>query len=380
MRVLLAEPYFTGSHRAWAEGYRDHSEHDVELVTLDGQFWRWRMIGAHLPLAEEVRASVAARGAPDVLLATSMVNLPAFLAVLRTELGGVPVVLYMHENQLTYLDRSQPGDYSFAAINWSSMTAADLVVFNSEFHRSLWFTAARTWLSTFPDHHHTSWLDEVERSSVVVAVGVDLARLADRRSGSPPAAAAGKRGVAQILWNHRVDTDKAPQRFVAAMLELNELRQDFTVALAGERFVDSGNVFDPLRRALKDRLVCDGYVGDVDYPPLLWSSDIVVSTARQEFFGIAVTEAVYCGAFPVLPDRVVYPERIPSQFHDRCLYRGGKLAAAVDWALDHEHERRAIVSALRPTMEACGWPVVAPQLDRVLGSVASQRNPRFSVT
>ena len=31
--VLLVEPYFGGSHRAWAEGYAHHSRHRVRLVT-----------------------------------------------------------------------------------------------------------------------------------------------------------------------------------------------------------------------------------------------------------------------------------------------------------------------------------------------------------
>ena len=57
MRILLIEPYFTGSHRAWAEGYAAASQHDVRLVTHDGRFWKWRMQGSAVTLAEPVAAA-----------------------------------------------------------------------------------------------------------------------------------------------------------------------------------------------------------------------------------------------------------------------------------------------------------------------------------
>ena len=102
LTVWLLNPYHTGSHRAWAEGYAAHSRHDVRVLAMQGYFWKWRMQGGALELAEQAQPLLAAGERPDVLLATSMTNLPAFLALTRRELGGVPAVLYMHENQLTY--------------------------------------------------------------------------------------------------------------------------------------------------------------------------------------------------------------------------------------------------------------------------------------
>jgi len=56
VNILLLEPYCSGSHRAWAEGYVAHSRHDVTLLALPTRFWKWRMQGGAVTLAEQVRA------------------------------------------------------------------------------------------------------------------------------------------------------------------------------------------------------------------------------------------------------------------------------------------------------------------------------------
>lgn len=365
MRILLVEPYFTGSHEAWASGYATTSAHDVHLITHKGQFWKWRMQGGPVTLAQEVADNVASQGKPDVLVASSMTDLAALLGISRRHLSGVPAVLYMHENQLTYpvSPRDDP-DATYAMTQWKAMTAADLVVFNSEFHRTSWFDQLPGFLRQFPDHHHdVAAIDAVADRSDVMPVGVDLARLdgVRREAGRP-----------LILWNQRCEYDKAPEDFVAAILSLADSGADFTVALAGERFVSEPSAFDVLRSRIGERIVHDGYAEEAAYVELLRRADVVVSTARQEFFGVAVTEAVYAGSFPLLPDRLVYPERMPSRFHDRCLYSDGdELVAGLRWSLDHLPEARAVAADLRPVMAACDWGVVAPAYDdrfhRLLG-------------
>ena len=46
------------------------------------------MLGGALELAEQARSLLAAGERPDLLLATSMVNLPAFLALMRRDRGS----------------------------------------------------------------------------------------------------------------------------------------------------------------------------------------------------------------------------------------------------------------------------------------------------
>ena len=53
MRILLVEPYYSGSHKAWADGYAQHSVHEVVVMSHEARFWRWRMQGSALTLAEQ---------------------------------------------------------------------------------------------------------------------------------------------------------------------------------------------------------------------------------------------------------------------------------------------------------------------------------------
>ena len=107
-----------------------------------------------------------------------------------------------------------------------------------------------------------------------------------------------------------------------------------------------------------------------EYQRLLDRADIVVSTAVQEFFGVAVVEAVWHGAFPVLPDRLVYPERIPPAHHERVLYRSDReLVKRLRWAIDHRREAAAIAAQIGETLAPFDWAEVAPRYDAWLGSM-----------
>ncbi|MCP4245873.1 MAG: DUF3524 domain-containing protein [bacterium] len=41
--VLLVEPWFAGSHRAWAEGVERHSRHNISLLTSEPMGWKPRL-------------------------------------------------------------------------------------------------------------------------------------------------------------------------------------------------------------------------------------------------------------------------------------------------------------------------------------------------
>lgn len=357
--VLVVEPYFGGSHRQWAEGYRDHSGHDVALLTLPARWWKWRMRGAAATLAEQVEGHVARHGRPDVVLVSDMIDLAAFRGFALRSLGDVPVALYFHETQLTYPDA--PGidpDLSYAFINWNGALAADAVAFNSEYHRRVFFAEIPRLLRHFPDHTHVHRIPEVAAKSVVLPVGVDLAWAdgTERPSSGPPV----------VLWNHRWEYDKGPAEFFAALEELAGRGVEFRVAVAGENRRRVPEEFERARRVLADRVVWWGFAERAHYLDLLRRADVVVSTARQEFFGVAIVEAVAAGACPVLPDRLSYPELLPAELHPTSLYPDGGLVDRTRELMADPGRRGETARRAAAAMRRFDWSEVAPRYDEWL--------------
>ncbi|MEO1530239.1 MAG: DUF3524 domain-containing protein, partial [Planctomycetota bacterium] len=107
MNVLLIEPYYGGSHRAFIESLRRHSEHAYSLATLPARHWKWRMRSAPLTILESVTNAIDEGGIPDVVLCTDMLDLPTWQGFVarRKDLApllAVPLVVYFHENQWAY--------------------------------------------------------------------------------------------------------------------------------------------------------------------------------------------------------------------------------------------------------------------------------------
>ncbi len=143
----------------------------------------------------------------------------------------------------------------------------------------------------------------------------------------------------------------------------------FRVALTGENFRVAPTEFLQAAERLHDRLVRFGYVeSDAAYGRLLWSADVVLSTAIHEFFGVGVAEAIYCGAWPVLPNRLSYPELLPPEMHALCLYQDFEgLLALLRAALA---EPRAD-PALRAWVARFDWSVQGPIYDALLTEVVA---------
>lgn len=366
MRILLVEPYFGGSHASWAAGYAQASAHEVHLLTLPARFWKWRMQGAAFTLAEQAGALVSEHWRPTVVLASDMLDLPSFLGLARPYLGNPAVVLYMHENQISY--PHPPGievDHSYGFTNWLSCVAADLVLFNSAYHRDEFFAVLPGLLGSLPDFRHVNAIAGVAEKAEVLPVGIDLERLVARPEAQGPPV---------ILWNQRWEYDKDPASFFAAIFRLIDEGLDFRVILAGENFRNVPAEFLEAEERLGERLLHVGYAPAPLYVELLAQSDVVVSTALHEFFGVAVVEAIAAGAFPVLPRRLSYPELLPAAYHSYCLYEGADdLVARLQWSLQELGESRRIARVLAIEMQRYGWATVASAYDKRLARLVGSR-------
>jgi glycosyltransferase involved in cell wall biosynthesis len=320
MNILLLEPYFTGSHQAWAEGYAKHSQHEVEILSLPGHFWKWRMHGGAISLARNFMESSSR---PDLILATDMLDLTTFLSLTRARTADIPTALYFHENQLTYpwseIDRDiqKNRDHHYGFINFASALAADVVFFNSRYHLESFLSELPRFLKQFPDHREMQAVQEIRAKSEVLPLGLDLRRFDEHKRTE----ATKRRDRPLLLWNHRWEYDKNPDEFFQALFQLADNGLDFELAVMGECFSQTPEVFTAAKERLGERVVQFGFAESfAGYSSWLWRADILPVTSHQDFFGASVVEALYCECFPILPNRLAYPELIPEGLHSRHFY------------------------------------------------------------
>ncbi len=323
--VLAVEPWNSGSHAAFLNGLMERSRHRVRSLTLPGRFWKWRQTGSGLGLGAR-----AARGPkPDLVFASDYLHLPDFLAVTRrawadTSGPPVPAVLYFHENQLSYpLQEEHDLDRAYALANVSGAAAADAVWFNSAYHMGAFLKDLEALLAACPDHAPAGLAQDIADRARVVPLGVDLEGL-DAHADLTP-----RTGPLTLLWNHRWEHDKNPEGFFEACDRLMDAGADFRVIVLGQAFSAAPPVFAEARERLGDRVLHWGFVPErAAYARLVSRADVAVSTARHDFFGVAVVEAMHLGCMPLLANRLNYPDLVPAEAHARCLVAdGGDLVA-----------------------------------------------------
>lgn len=318
MQILLLEPFFGGSHRQWAEGFRKHSRHQVHILGLPGRHWKWRMYGGAVSLARQFLESNVQ---PDLILASDMLDLPTFLSLSRKKSAGLPVAVYFHENQITYpwsptdADPKLQRNNQYGFINYTSALVADRIYFNSRYHRRSFLDALPEFLRQFPDHREAELIESIAAKSEVLPLGMDLESLLDHASLPDPV------DSPVILWNHRWEYDKNPELFFQTLFQLHERGMDFKLVVLGESFKHSPKIFQTAGEKLSDRLLHFGYARSrAAYAAWLRYADLLPVTSNQDFFGGSTVEAIYANCYPLLPDRLAFPEHIPDPAGPRHLY------------------------------------------------------------
>jgi glycosyltransferase involved in cell wall biosynthesis len=315
MRVLLLSAYDAHSHRRWREGLvAAFPEWEWTLLTLPPRNFAWRIRGNSLSWAFGERTLLERRY--DLLVTTSMTDLST-LRGLVPALTRLPTLVYCHENQFAYPQGGQQQvRVESMMVNLYTLLAADRVVFNSGWNRDSCLDGIQGLLAKMPDAVPSGVVAHITARSRVLPVPLETdwfaagARIA---SGEP----------LKIVWNHRWEYDKGPERLFAALLQLRQAGVDFRVHVVGQQFRKQPAVFAELHARLGVHIGAWGMLQDVaDYRRLLQQSDIVLSTALHEFQGLAIQEAVASGCVPLVPDRLAYveyfaaPYRYPSYIDD----------------------------------------------------------------
>jgi len=253
---------------------------------------------------------------PDLILCNDLLSVADLRALLPSAMRNVPIACYFHENQLTYpVPDDQVRDFQYGMTNITSALAADAVWFNSRFHLADFLSAAGALLAKMPDHVPAGVCETIREKASVLYPPVEEVRVPEapelRDSDEP----------VTILWPHRWEFDKNPEPFFAALIRLAQEGCAFRLVVLGEQFRTAPRAFGDSWAALRGHIRHAGFVGSRGaYWEMLASCDVVVSTAIQENFGIAVVEAMLAGCQPLFPNRLAYPELIPAALLERCLY------------------------------------------------------------
>lgn len=310
LKFLFIETFYVGSHALFADGLAQHSSHHIDVITMPGENFRWRMLGAALYMADTIERIEQYDG----VIVTDLFNLTDFKALVGPKCP--PVMVYFHENQLTY--PQVVGDKSvflLGMINITTALAADRVVFNSSMQKQAFLEAVPKFLNRGRDFTPKGVADKIRKKAGMLYPGITLNFDKDadtEKQKNPPL----------IIWNHRWGFDKNHELFFDVLEKLQEQGVDFQIALMGENFGKIPEEFFKARDIFKNKIVVFGYVESrTEYIQWLKRGAIVISTADQENFGMSVIEAMIMGCIPLLPNRLSYPEILPEKFHTQFLYK-----------------------------------------------------------
>ena len=304
MNIALIDPFYDTSHQYWAEGLIQNSRHQIEVFSCAPKHWKWQMIGGTFELAQRMKQRAEEF---DLFLVTDMLDLPCFLGYLK-DFKVPPIALYFHENQITYpwsnsdQDVKEKRDYHYGFMNLRSALVADKIIFNSMYHQFSLLESLPSFIKMFPSIKPPFALNELKKKAMVLPIGMNMIESKrDRSEDEKPI----------FIWNHRWEYDKNPKQFFEVLFTLKDMDIDFQLIVLGKEYATSPPIFQKAKEVLKNEIINWGYVKSrTEYNEKLQLSNLTFVTSHQDFFGISVVEAILAGNFPLLPNRLAYPEHI----------------------------------------------------------------------
>eukprot|EP00794_Sanderia_malayensis_P003340 gene3340-3829_t len=300
--ILLLEAFYGGSHKQLIDLLHEHWRHVSDKICMSDKKWHWRMRTSSFHFASAIKREHSYK----FLFASAVLNL-AELVGLRPDLQGVKKILYFHENQLVYPVRKQKErDFQFGYNQIISCMAADVVLFNSNFNKNSFLSSIKKFLNIMPDYKPNIDIGSVIKEKCkVLYYPISLPCIQEDEKEIR----ANRTRPIHFVWAHRWEHDKDPLTFFETLFTLKNEGLDFKVSVLGQGFTDMPDIFEKAKVELNERISYWGFQETKDdFLRVLKESDVAISTALHEFFGVSMLEAVCCGCYPLCPNRLVYPE------------------------------------------------------------------------
>ncbi len=320
-RVLVLEPYYGGSHKLFLQGLQENIPGEYTLLQLPARKWKSRMQLSAIWFVERIKEIPVSRRRFDTVLCSTFVDVAVLRALLQSVAGwnsSSRILCYFHENQFAYPGQAEdPGSQQFAAINFTTAMASHSCAFNSRYNLDSFLEGIVYRLRKLTDMKLPHCEEAIREKSVILYPGMDYRDIdsCSQERGS-------RDDVPIIVWNHRWEHDKGPQLFFDALRLLKAKGIGFRLIVLGQSFARQPSCFAVAREEFASEILHFGYAETrEEYVRLLRCGDLVLSTAKHEFFGIAILEAIRSGCYPLLPDNLSYPELYDSS----SLYPAGDL-------------------------------------------------------
>ncbi|XP_016895252.1 tRNA-queuosine alpha-mannosyltransferase isoform X2 [Cynoglossus semilaevis] len=371
--VLLVEPFYGGSHKQLIDLLKDNID-DCCVFSLPAKKWHWRARTSALYFSQNIPKCSTYR----VLFSSSVLNLCELVALRPDLAHLKKVLYFHENQLFYPVRKNQERDFQYGYNQVLSCLVSDVVVFNSRFNMDSFLSSISTHMKKIPDHrpkgleqlirpkcvvlnfplllpdvssllpkhkqrcrcghtsaqtggqtigHTSAHTDEQTGGQTTGQMPLSLKSHSDSpqhftsgpgpglEPGADPDLGSEEQRPLYIVWPHRWEHDKDPELFFSVLFRLKESGLRFNVSVLGETFTDVPEIFTEAQRVLSDQILVWGFQPrKEDYLKVLCDADVVVSTAKHEFFGVAMLEAVYCGCFPLCPNSLVYPEIFPAHY------------------------------------------------------------------
>jgi glycosyltransferase involved in cell wall biosynthesis len=312
-KILLLSAYDTSSHRHWrTQLEKMFPDYAWTQITLPARHFSWRIRGNSLSWGFGETAFL--HDEYDLLIATSMVDLSSLRGFIP-KLATLPTLVYFHENQFTYpMNINKNNNVEHQLVPIYSALCASKICFNSNYNRLTFLEGANSLFKQLPDFVPATLSKRLELSTVI-PVPVDVPSNNQDKSNHAE-------DYLSVVWNHRWEYDKGPGLLLEIIRQVCAAQLPIIFHILGEQFRQSPAEFDQIQKLLETHSehigLAPGHFGFIEskqkYFDCLHKTDVVLSTTRHEFQGVAMQEAILSGCTPLAPDRLAYPEYLEPQF------------------------------------------------------------------